>query len=297
MRVTSAFTFVWILAAPLVGAQVGSGVEPRILPADPAVSATHPPDWLPELVPDAPGTAPGAPPSGHGTSAPGTAGSGAGRDFYRLVLTPLPADQRTIWTAPFHLNRRNACFWVPAAVGSAALVLADQRLYRDTTGRLSLTARNNMGKFSRLGNPGYMFGVSGGLWLWGNSGSRRPLRQTALLASRALIDDMLVVGVLKVALGRERPPGGSFGGPPDGVRSGDYRSLPSGHASAAWTMASVISSRHRQRWVPFVLYGFAGAVSITRVTSGRHFYGDVVPGALIGYSIGKMVVRRSQANP
>jgi undecaprenyl-diphosphatase len=131
----------------------------------------------------------------------------------------------------------------------------------------------------------------------GNSGSRRPLRQTALLASRALIDDLLVVGVLKVALGRQRPPGDSFGGPPDGIRSGDYRSLPSGHASAVWTMASVISSRHRQRWVPFVLYGFAGAVSITRVTSGRHFYGDVVPGALIGCSIGKMVVRRSQANP
>ena len=285
MRVASAFTFVWILATPLVGAQVGSGVEPGILPADPAVSATHPPDRLPELVP-------GAAPSGHGTSAPGTADSGASRDFYRLVLALLPADQRAIWTAPFHLNRWNARFWVPAAGGTAALVLADQRLYRETTGRLAPATRNSMDKFSRLGNPAYMFGVSGGLWLLGNSGSRRPLRQTALLASRALIDDMLVVGVLKVALGRERPPGGSFGGPRDGLRSGDYRSLPSGHASAAWTMATVISSRHRQRWVPFVLYGFAGAVSVTRVTSGRHFYGDVVPGAIIGFSIGKMVVRR-----
>lgn len=212
-------------------------------------------------------------------------------------MLPLAGDQRTIWTAPFHLNARQARFWAPAAIGAASLVLADQRLYRETTGRLSPTAQNNMGKFSRLGNPAYMFGVSGGLWLLGNSESRRPLRQTALLAGRALIDDVLVVGVLKVALGRERPPGGSFGGPPDGIRSGDYRSLPSGHASAAWTMATVISSRHRQRWVPFVLYGFAGAVSMTRVTSGRHFYGDVVPAALIGYSIGKMVVRRSQANP
>jgi undecaprenyl-diphosphatase len=223
--------------------------------------------------------------------------AGAGRQFGRQVVLPLAGDQRTIWTAPFHLNRRQARFWVPAAAGAASLVLADQRLYRETTGRLSPAARNNMGKFSRLGNPAYMVGVSGGLWLVGNSGPRRPLRQTALLASRALIDDLLVVGVLKVALGRQRPPGDSFGGPPDGIRSGDYRSLPSGHSSAVWTMASVISSRHRQRWVPFVLYGFAGAVSITRVTSGRHFYGDVVPGALIGCSIGKMVVRRSQANP
>jgi undecaprenyl-diphosphatase len=223
--------------------------------------------------------------------------TGAGRQFGRQVILPLAGDQRMIWTAPFHLNRRQARFWAPAAAGAAALVLADQRLYRETTGRLSPATRNSMGKFSRLGNPAYMVGVSGGLWLLGSSGSRRPLRQTALLASRALIDDMLVVGVLKVALGRQRPPGDSFGGLRDGIRSGDYRSLPSGHASAVWTMASVISSRHRQRWVPFVLYGFAGAVSITRVTSGRHFYGDVAPGALIGYSIGKMVVRRSQANP
>jgi len=221
----------------------------------------------------------------------------AGRQLGRQVILPLAGDQRTVWTAPFRLNRRQARFWAPAAAGATALVLADQRLYSETTGRLSPAARNNMGKFSRLGNPAYMVGVSGGLWLVGNSGSRRPLRQTALLASRALIDDMLVVGVLKVALGRQRPPGDSFGGPRDGIRSGDYRSLPSGHASAVWTMASVISSRHRQRWVPFVLYGFAGAVSMTRVTSGRHFYGDVVPAALIGYSVGKMVVRRSQANP
>ncbi len=223
--------------------------------------------------------------------------SGARRDFSRLVLAPLPADQRAIWTAPLHLNGRNARFWVPAAIATTSLVFADQSLFRKTSNGLSQSTRDNTGRISRLGNPVYMFGASGGLWLLGRSSSRRPLQQTGLLATRALIDDVIVVGVLKVAVGRHRPPTDSIGGPVHAVKSGQHRSLPSGHASAAWALASVVSSRHRQRWVPFLFYGFAGAVSLTRVTSGRHFYGDVVPGAIIGFSIGKMVVRHSQSNP
>lgn len=280
MRVASALTLAWILAAPLAGAQVAGSIESAVPVAGPAQIGEKPRG-------DRPDSENASPPSA----------AGAGRDFYRLVLTPLPADQRRIWTAPFHLNRRNARFWLPAAVASTSLVFADQRLFRETSNSLSPGARNNSGKFSRLGNPAYMFGVSGGLWLLGGSSSRQPLRQTGLLATRALIDDVIVVGILKVVVGRQRPPNDSFGGPSHGVKSGQHRSLPSGHASAAWTLASVVSSRHRQRWVPFALYGFATAVSLTRVTSGRHFYGDVVPGAIIGFGIGKMVVRRDAARP
>lgn len=226
-----------------------------------------------------------------------TAGCQPGREFVRQVLVPLPVDQRAIWTGPLHLNRRRAAFWMSAAAVTASLVALDQRTYRETIESFPPGARTNLARFSRAGNPVYMFGVAGGFWLLGNSPSRSPLRQTALLTTRALIDDVATVGMLKVAIGRQRPPGDSFGGLPDGVRSGRYRSLPSGHASAAWTVAAVVSTRHRQRWVPFVAYGLAGAIGFARVTSGRHYYGDVVAGAVIGYSIGKMVARPQRSGP
>lgn len=222
--------------------------------------------------------------------------SGASREFAKQLLR-LPADQRAIWTSPLRLNRRQASLWIPAAAGTAALVLADHRLYRETSARISPGAQTNLGRFSRSGNPAYMLGLGGGLWLLGRAPSRTRLGRTGLLATRAVIDDLIVVGALKIALGRQRPPGDSFGGPPDGFRSGRFRSLPSGHSSATWAVAAVVSSRHHKRWVPPLLYGFAAAVSVTRVTSGHHFYGDVVAGGLIGYSIGRMVVRSAKDGP
>jgi hypothetical protein len=218
--------------------------------------------------------------------------SGAGREFVRQVLAPLPGDQRNIWTGPLRLNRRRAAFWSSAAAVTTTLVLLDQRSYRETTETFSAGLRKTLGGFSRSGHPAYMFGLAGSLWLLGNAESRSPLRRTALLTTRALIDDMVTAGVLKVAIGRQRPPGDSFGGLPDGIRSSRYRSLPSGHASATWTVAAVVSSRHRQRWVPYLAYGLAGAISFARVTGGWHYYGDVVAGALIGHGIGKMVASR-----
>jgi membrane-associated phospholipid phosphatase len=223
--------------------------------------------------------------------------SSLGREFSHGILLRLPGDQRAIWTSPFRLNRRNARFWIPAAAVTAAVVLADVRLFKDSTERISPGAQANLGRFSNFGHPAYMVGTAGSLWLLGRASSHPRLQQTGLLAVRALLDDMAVVGALKMALGRERPPGGDFGGPPDSVHSGKFRSLPSGHSSAIWTLATVISSRHHERWVAPLLYGFAVAVGVTRVTSGHHFYGDVIAGSLIGYGVGRMVVRSANDKP
>lgn len=244
-----------------------------------------------------PPSPPEAQAAGVPVSSAGSKNSKPGRGFSREVLFRLPGDQRAIWISPFRLNRRDAAFWVPAAAGTAGVVLADLHLYRETTERISPGVQANLGRFSRSGNPAYMLGVGGGLWWLGRTSSNTRLQRTGLLAVRALLDDVVVTGALKIALGRQRPPGGDFGGPPDAVRSGMFRSFPSGHSSAAWTLATVVSSRHHNRWVSPLLYGFAVAVSVTRVTGGHHFYGDTIAGGLIGYGIGRMVARSANNEP
>ena len=63
-------------------------------------------------------------------------------------------------------------------------------------------------------------------------------------------------------------------------------SFPSGHAAGVFSVATVVASRyHNHRWVPWVSYGFAAAISCSRITTLAHFPSDVFLGAALGYTI------------
>ena len=59
-------------------------------------------------------------------------------------------------------------------------------------------------------------------------------------------------------------------------------------------MASVIASHYDQRWVDVGAYGIAALVGYVRMTHDAHYLSDVVAGAVIGTTIGKLVVRTNQ---
>jgi len=59
-------------------------------------------------------------------------------------------------------------------------------------------------------------------------------------------------------------------------------------------VASVIASHYDQRWVGVSAYGIAALVGYARMTDDAHYLSDVVAGAVIGTTIGKLVVRTNQ---
>ena len=71
---------------------------------------------------------------------------------------------------------------------------------------------------------------------------------------------------------------------------GEFWSMPSGHSSAAFALATFIGITYpRIRWVVFLL---ALVVPISRVTAGAHWASDVVAGACVGAWVGSFVTRR-----
>lgn len=71
-------------------------------------------------------------------------------------------------------------------------------------------------------------------------------------------------------------------------------SFPSGHATQAFTVASVISTHYPRPAVQAVSYGIAGLVGYARIVHNGHFVSDVAAGALIGTAVGKAVVHFNQ---
>jgi membrane-associated phospholipid phosphatase len=74
---------------------------------------------------------------------------------------------------------------------------------------------------------------------------------------------------------------------------GNSGSFPSGHALAAFSVASVFANRYRwRRWVPWVAYGGATVIALSRIPVQAHFPSDVFVGATLGYVIGHYAVLR-----
>jgi PAP2 superfamily len=144
--------------------------------------------------------------------------------------------------------------------------------------------------FEQLG-AGYSFVVLGGFEVWslaGDNGQARAVVVDGL--SSSLIASGIITPVLKYSIGRVRP----------NSTDATYRfkpfsgnqSFPSGHATQAFAVASVIAADYPEWWVQVVSYGAAGVVGLARIEQNAHFASDVVAGAIIGTMVGRAVVAR-----
>jgi len=93
--------------------------------------------------------------------------------------------------------------------------------------------------------------------------------------------------LLKAAVGRERPALYTEAGGAVAVNRDDLRSLPSGHTSVAFSLATSLWLAERDLHGRPGLLGWLGVVGATgvgvlRVAAGKHFPSDVMVGAAVG---------------
>ncbi len=69
-------------------------------------------------------------------------------------------------------------------------------------------------------------------------------------------------------------------------------SFPSGHATEAFSVASVVAARSEGWVIPTLAYTAATVVALDRLNSHVHFTSDVFAGAAIGIATGKFLVRK-----
>jgi membrane-associated phospholipid phosphatase len=217
------------------------------------------------------------------------------RTFPRNVLQ----DQKEIWLFPTQLARGK--HWLPtlAVAGVTTIFLVtdshDAPYFRRTT------QFNGFNKaFSGTITAAEIAAIPAAFLVVGHFRHDSYAETTALLAAEAYADSAIVDEAMKVATRRLRPsdipPSGPFSDTFYEGRvsaAGFNSSFPSGHAVAAFSIATVIAHRYRQhRWVPFVAYGMATVICFSRVTNQAHFPSDVFLGAALGFAISEFSVLR-----
>ena len=142
--------------------------------------------------------------------------------------------------------------------------------------RLFYTA-SELGDFSLIW---HLLGTARGVTLRGGT------REAARLALALGAESALVNGMVKSAFKRERPI--QSGERPHNLRQPLTSSFPSGHASAAFLAATLLSERSK---VKPLWFGLATIVATSRIHVRIHHASDVVLGAGIGLTLGRLVRR------
>ena len=207
-------------------------------------------------------------------------------------------DQKDIWLFPTQLARGR--HWVPtlAVAGvTTGLIFADPHVmpYFRSHAR-NLDDLNDT--FDAYITTGEVAALPASLLVAGYMRHDSYQVGTALLAGEAYADSAVVDLAMKAVTRRKRPsdvPTGSFEGTffSSGKSPLKGSSFPSGHSAGVFSVATVVATRYRShRWVPWAVYGFATAISFSRVTASAHFPSDVFLGAAIGYTVTRYEVLR-----
>lgn len=121
--------------------------------------------------------------------------------------------------------------------------------------------------------------VVGAFFLAGRFAPRgSSLRATSYDFAEALAVNAVWTGALKFSLHRQRPDGS------------DFYSLPSGHTSTAFSLATV-AERHYGWKVGVPAYLLATGIGFARIESSKHYLSDVLAGATLGVIVGRTVTR------
>lgn len=216
--------------------------------------------------------------------------SGAPRSFGGQLIY----DTRYILTAPGHWGRDD-WKWFGIAAGSVlgTAVLVDKR-EGDAAADRQLTLDKIATKLEPFGAE-YSLATLAGFYGAGklfDSPRAVAVGEDGLTAS--IIAGGIISPLVKLVVGRVRPR--------NTTNKAEFHpfshnhSFPSGHATQAFTVATVISRHYPSPWVSTAAYTVASFVGYARHEHNAHWASDIVAGAALGVAVGRTVVKLNADN-
>ncbi|MEI8048439.1 MAG: phosphatase PAP2 family protein [Bacteroidota bacterium] len=206
-------------------------------------------------------------------------------------------DSRNFVISPAKWGKRQ---WIEFGAVTSFGVLAytqDEQIQKYFVSHQSETASN----FSKyLFEPFGRFApvIIGGFFLGGRLAKDNRLAGTSLTAAKALVVSSVCANIVKQLTHRHRPyqdeipDHANWDGP---FSDFEYNSFPSGHSTAAFSMATVFAMEYSETiWIPVLAYTLATGTAVSRLYDNKHWASDVVIGSALGFVTGRFMWKQSR---
>lgn len=218
----------------------------------------------------------------------------AAQDTINAIKDTLKKEARQEVVASAHVIR---WYEVAAAAGGvAALTVLDEPIQRFAQKHRSKTTNDISSVFRREGEPIYYATVSLGVLAIGVVAGDADLQRAGGRMVAAVGMAGVLMGGTKVLLGRSRPNEnvGAFKFHPftsfkDSAGVQTRGSMPSGHTTAAFAIATSLADDIHSLPLNIALYTFAVGTAYSRINDNRHWFSDTVAGAILGIGSAKLI--------
>jgi membrane-associated phospholipid phosphatase len=221
--------------------------------------------------------------------------------FLKSVLQ----DEGRLFTSPFRMKGKDFAIWGGVLLTTGLLIANDEKIYEEFKEYQEKHSwvDDVSPKITKLGLGEWNLGIAGVFYLGGLIFKDKKAKETARLTVMTLIHTGMVVQVGKHLFGRQRPSwengkdrwhflDGFFNRYKEGQLA-RYDAFPSGHTITIFGTATVIAEMYKNTvWVPILSYSVASLCGLSRITEDTHWLSDVFLGAVLGYAIGKYVVKK-----
>ncbi len=148
------------------------------------------------------------------------------------------------------------------------------------------------GYYWGVGYPTAILGVGFGLTGWLDDNT--PMKKIGFEIIQATAYAELTKSLFTYSVGRSRPYNNRGPGVfrPFDFLDGAYQSFPGGHATAAFTLSTVLAENTNSIWLKILCYVPAGLTDVARVYEDSHWTSDQVFGTAIGIFVASWVVNQ-----
>lgn len=203
-------------------------------------------------------------------------------------VTVSVTDAGLLFTRPLHFGKQD--WWLTGSViaETGSLMVLDKLLRQHVLATRGTDGDRVMEIGGRFGENVPGVALAGALYTTGLVFNLPEVRVMGRHVAQSLVYSALVTTALKYAFGRHRPFLGDgpfvFEGP--GFHDDQFLSLPSGHATVAFAIASSLSADIENPWATAGLYSLATLTAVSRMYHDRHWGSDVFLAAALASAIG-----------
>jgi membrane-associated phospholipid phosphatase len=180
--------------------------------------------------------------------------------------------------------------------GTALLTLADEPVRKASQSSTSFKNSFPIITGKTYGEWYTIIGLSGAFGVYGLIAHDTMTKKLSIELFQAGLYSEIVVGILKVTVGRARPylNEGHHSFQPLTIFNPDYNSFPSGHSTSAVALSTVLSRHMPTTILKILIYVPAALTLVSRIYQDKHWVSDELLGAAIGYFVGNWVVNLHQ---